>query len=331
MTELENKKIIKVTPLDESLMSLTWMINNKCNNRCTYCVPELNTGIGDHYTWDNVKKFLDSLFEKYPKIHCSTTGGEPSLSEFFPELVKIFNFAGHSIGTTSNAYKSLEYWEDLSKYLYYICFSYHPEFPAKNFKEKAIAASLNTYVTIRVMMLPSHWDHCMEVYNSLKDIDTLLIEPVRILDWGSSDRKAHVYTQDQLDWFNTDEAIKPHEKIIYHLMNKSEPVELQSMFEFDDRSTAFGSKVNPLTFINAGMTNFEGYVCEIGLKSLFVRYDGSVQLGNCHVGGCIGNINDPENIKWPTGPSICTKNICHCATDVNVGKWIKDYQPLPAF
>lgn len=320
-----NKKIIRVYQKDQSLMNLTWMTNNICNNRCTYCTPSLHGGIGHHYEWDNAKKFLAKLFDRYPKIHCSVAGGEPSLSEFFPELVKTFNSAGHTIGVTSNAFKPVDYWKDISKYLYYICFSYHPEFPAKDFREKVISSSLNTFVTARVMMLPSKWDHCMEVFNSLKDIDTCLLEPVRILDWGGKNRESFVYTEDQLNWFKSDEATKPHQKVIKHLINRYDPVELQSRFQFDDKSIASGDHVNPVQFINSGMTNFKGYICEVGLKSLFIDSTGSIFLGNCMIGGSIGNIDDFQNIKWTKFPVICNKTICHCSTDVNINKWVKNY------
>jgi organic radical activating enzyme len=325
MTEFHNKKIIRVIQDDPSLLNLTWMVNNICNNRCSYCGPALNSGIGHHYEWENAKKFLEILFERYPKIHCSVTGGEPSISHFFPDLVKFFNVSGHTIGTTSNAFKPIEYWEDISRYLYYICFSYHPEFPAKNFKKKVIASSLNTFVTVRVMMLPSKWDHCMEVFNSLKDIDTCLLEPVRILDWGGKNREAHVYTKDQLDWFESEEALKPHQKVIRHLIYKKKPVEVSSSFQFDDESILRSVDANPVQFINSGMTNFKGYVCEIGLKSLFVDSSGKIYLGNCFVGGSIGEIDDYKNVKWTTKPVICNKSICHCSTDVNVSKWIRNY------
>lgn len=319
-----DRKIIRVIQRDEDLMSLTWVINNICNNKCSYCVSDLNSGTGHHYSWENAKKFLEKLFERYPKIHCSVSGGEPSLSPFLPELANIFNSSGNSIGLTSNAFKPIEYWENLSKNVYYICFSYHPEFPVRDFKEKVIAASLNTFVTARVMMLPSKWDQCIEVFNSLKDINTIYVEPVRILDWGGKNREAHVYTQEQLDWFKTEEAIKPSQRTMFHLLKIREPVDIASSFELDDGSM-LSSNINPLQFINYGMTNFEGYSCDIGLKSLFVHYDGKVQMANCQVGEFIGEIEDMDNIKWPTEPVICNKTICHCSTDVCVSKRAPNY------
>jgi organic radical activating enzyme len=320
-----NKKIIRVIQNDQSFMNLTWVINNMCNNRCSYCIPALNSGIGHHYSWENAEKFLDKLFENYSNVHCSVSGGEPTLSPFFPDLVKKFNSSGNTIGVTSNAIKSIEYWEDISKYLYYICFSYHPEFPVKDFKEKIIASSLNTYLTVRVMMLPSMWDHCVEVFNSISDIPTSCVEPVRILDFGGENRDAHVYTKDQLDWFDDQENNKGHRKIMNHLLPKHQPVDMGSSFEFDDGSIVSGMEINPVQFVNSGMTNFEGYTCEIGLKSLFVHYDGKIKPGNCMVGDFIGEIEDYENIKWPTSPIICNTTLCHCSSDINVNKWAPNY------
>jgi len=326
MTEFHGKKIIRVIQDDPSLMNLTWMTTNICNNRCSYCIPSLNSGIGHQYKWENAKKFLEILFERYPKIHCSVAGGEPSISHFFPDLVKMFYFSGNTIGVTSNAFKPVEYWKDISKYLSYICFSYHPEFPIKDFKEKVILSSLNTFVTVRVMMLPSMWDHCIEVFNSLKDIHTCLLEPVRIFDWGGKNREAHVYSKKQLNWFESEEALRPHQKKMHHLISKRKAVKMMSSFQLDDKSILSSTNINPVQFINAGMTNFKGYVCEIGLKSLFVHSSGKIFLSNCFVGGSIGNIDDYENIKWTSKPVICNKNVCECSTDVNVNKWIRNYK-----
>jgi hypothetical protein len=80
---------------------------------------------------------------------------------------------------------------------------------------------------------------------------------------------------------------------------------------------------NVVGYINSGMTNFNGYKCEVGLKEMFIDWRGKVYLGNCLINGAIGSINDPENIKWPTGPTVCNKNLCHCASDVVINKWIE--------
>lgn len=303
-------------------MHLTWIINNICTNRCSYCPKDLHTGTNHNYDWENARKFFLMMFDKYPKIHCSVAGGEPSVSPFLPELVKIFYQRGHTIGITSNAAKTVNYWNDISPYLNYISFSYHPEFSDTKFIDKVKAASEHTAVTARVMMHPKHWDHCLETYNKLLAIDTILVEVVRIIDWGGgSDPNASIYSQQQIDWF-TDNAYKGLNRSGYsiHYMNKGfRPAEIGARFYFNDGKNERADSV--VALINQGLTNFYGYECEIGLKSLFINHEGYVFLGNCAIGGPIGHINDPTHIRWPKRSVICTKTLCHCTTDVAINKW----------
>lgn len=309
-------KIIRVEQEDSDLLHLTWMINNICPNSCSYCPSILHEGKNHNYDWDIAKNFFKILFEKYPKIHCSVSGGEPSVSPFFKEIVKIFKEAGHTIGVTSNAAKSVEYWQEISQYLNYICFSYHPEFPDKNFVEKISKAGRHTLVTARIMMHPKYWDHCIEIYNQISNIDFILSEPVRILNWhGGSDSTASVYSEEQLNWFFNNVR---KEKRLKHLSHIRSP-KIGATFHFNNGRS---KKINTVEAINSGMTNFNGYTCEVGLKELFIDQNGDVYLGNCMINGTIGNINEPHLIKWPVRPILCTKNLCHCTTGVNINKWI---------
>jgi organic radical activating enzyme len=83
------KRLIKVKQQTNTML-LTWITNNICNNHCAYCPPILHTGKNHHYEWEKAKEFLYRLFSHYPRIHCSISGGEPTLSPFFKELVEIF-------------------------------------------------------------------------------------------------------------------------------------------------------------------------------------------------------------------------------------------------
>jgi organic radical activating enzyme len=310
------KRIIEVQQPDNEPLHLTWVINNICTNSCSYCPSNLHAGKNHHYDWNNAKKFLDILFQRHKKIHCTISGGEPSVSPFFPELVKLFYDNGHSVCCTSNAAKPVKYWSNISQYLTYICFSYHPEFVDGNFVEKVLAASINTHVTVRVMMLPSRWDQCLEMYNRLVNEEKIYIEVVRIFNWDGSDQTAHMYTAEQEDFFKN---YVPPPREIKHPRNDPLPLN-PSTFIFDDGSMHDGNNV--LDLINSGMTNFKGFTCDIGLKSLFVHFNGTINRGNCSVGMNIGNINEPDKINWPSGPVKCHINLCHCSSDVNISKVI---------
>lgn len=310
-------KIIEIKQRNPKLLHLTWMINNICPNRCSYCPDNLHSGTNHNYEWENAKRFFTMLFQKYPEIHCSVAGGEPSVSPFFKDIVKIFHDAGHSIGVTSNASKSASYWGEISNYLSYICFSYHPEFPDKNFAEKVKAASPNTFVTVRIMMHPRHWDHCVKVFEDMKQLDNICVEAVRVLDWGDPtiDKSVFIYNEEQMEFFNN---ITDHRPIIKINRNIHQADCLAESYTLDTGEIILNP--NAVDYINSGMTHFIGYECDIGLKSLFINYWGDIRLANCSVGGSIGHINEPENIKWPDAPVTCNVFRCHCASDVDISK-----------
>jgi hypothetical protein len=78
--------------------------------------------------------------------------------------------------------------------------------------------------------------------------------------------------------------------------------------------------VNSNDIIKHGFTNYQGWVCNIGLESLFVNFDGTIKRGNCLVGGQIGNIQNFENIQWPLSPIVCSSTRCDCNTDIRITK-----------
>ena len=314
-------KIIKIQQRDDSLMHLTWMINNICTNHCSYCPPNLHEGKNHYYEWENAQRFFKMLFERYPRIHCSVSGGEPSLSPFFPEICKLFYEAGHTIGCTSNAAKPASYWKNIAPYLDYICFSWHPQFPDKNFLEKVVAAARQITVTVRVMMLSDKWDECITMFNELSIRWEFITEPVKIIAYNDIDPTTSVYTEEQLEWFEKNHGNHNERQPLRHLISPTNPVEILSTYYFDDDTIV--EKANASDWVNRGYTNFNGYTCEIGKKSLFVRPNGIIYLGNCLVGGKIGNINKPEKIMWPTDNIKCNIDICSCSSDVNINKWIE--------
>ena len=307
-------KIIQIVQPDDAPMHLTWVINNICTNACSYCPNLLHSGTNHNYDWDNARKFFEMLFKKYPKIHCSVSGGEASVSPFFREIVEIFYKAGHTIGATSNAAKPVSYWKDISPYLNYICFSYHPEFPDANFIEKISVSGENTFVTARVMMHPNYWDQCVAMYDELAKIEHINTESVRIFDWGGADSDAHKYNSNQLEWLNANPGTN---RFLPHLHGRT-VANINASIYLEDGTV--DHKPNTVDYINAGLTNFNGYTCEAGLKELFIDYLGDIYIGNCMMNGSLGNINDFDNIRWPTQPVVCSKNICHCTTDVNINK-----------
>lgn len=309
-----SKRLIQIKKNNDA-MQLTWILNNICTNHCDYCNPSLHRGTNHHYDWVHAKSFVERLFKRYSSIHCSISGGEPTLSPFFPELVKMFHDSGHTVGITSNGARTPRFWEEISPLLSYICFSFHPSYEDPQFLEKALLSAQYTWVTVRVMMDSRHWDRSVAMYEECCKHGNLFVEPVRILPEVSERHVGDDYTPQQLEWMRTN-IVKNRSITIKNPAAKV--AKIGADFFYDDGSCDLSGSSNEL--INTGQTDFRGWSCNIGLESLFVHWDGIVKKGNCNQGGDLFHINEHEKHQLPTSAEICFQNLCSCGTDVLISK-----------
>jgi organic radical activating enzyme len=311
------KRLIKVKQQTNTML-LTWIINNICNNHCAYCPPILHTGKNHHYEWEKAKEFLYRLFSHYPRIHCSISGGEPTLSPFFKELVEIFYENNHTVGITSNGARTVKYWEEIAPKLSYICFSHHAAYEDPGFLDKVKVASKQTLVTVRIMMDSRHWDKAYEMYQRCCEIPEIAVEAVRVLpEIAMATNVGETYTPEQ-------------EIILMSLPRKemnNDPIKvnpgfkLSSMtsdFYFDDGSIEYTGSSNK--YITEGENKFAGWYCAAGLESLYISHTGDVKIANCLQGGNKFHINEHADYQLPTKGVICTQKLCFCGTDFMISK-----------
>lgn len=310
-----SKKIIQIKKRENALQ-LTWILNNICTNHCDYCVPTLHMGTNHHYEWDHARAFIERLFDRYPSIHCTISGGEPTLSPFFPEMVKMFFDRGHTVGITTNGSRSLRYFEEIAPMLSYICFSYHPSYHDDGFYEKALMASQHCNVTVRVMMDSRHWQRSVDMYNMCINSKTLNTEPVKILaEVSTRTGVGEEYTPEQLDWINNNFLVT----VPFSIKNPNwKRANIGAEFYYDDGT--FERDGDSVKLVTTGQTDFRGWACNIGLESLFVHWDGRVKKGNCMQGGLLFHVNEHEQHPLPTRAEICYQNLCSCGTDVLISK-----------
>jgi organic radical activating enzyme len=314
------KKIIKIENKIDGLF-LTWIINNICTYHCSYCPEIVHGGKNHHYDWQHVKPFIDQCFQQYPYVHCSLSGGEPTVSPFFKNLVSEIYDRGGTVHVTTNLVRSWEYWQDIAAKCSSISVSYHSEFVVSKedediFLDKLVKLSRESYVTLRVMMHPKHWDRCVNFYDrALRTSEPFTIEVVRILpDFGTGNNYFDAtYTEEQLKFFSATPIIFGDPRIENFRRSK-----IESNIVYDDGNKEFFSLTIQSELEKNKANNFYGWTCDIGKESLFVHYDGGIQRANCEVGGVIGNI--VTGFTWPTDSVICNKKLCHCAADVVITK-----------
>lgn len=311
------KKIVRIEQSDDSPFVLTWVINTICTNRCSYCPTNLRDGSNHNYDWNNARQFLKQVIDRYKNITCTVTGGEPTQSPFLPELVDIIHTSGNTVTLSTNGNGTHEYWKELAPKLEWVGFSYHPEFSTQQYFENLKTASQLTTVDARIMMLSSHWDQCVEVYEQLRQDADHTTTAVRITNWlGPQNNGTDQYTDSQIEWFRND-AARPKKT---RNRRSSSHKYSATRVHMDDGSVETIRDTS--SYINNKQTVFTGYTCEIGLRSLYVSKYGDIRRGNCWEGDTIGNINRVNEIQWPTAPVTCNRDSCDCGTDVVINKWI---------
>lgn len=328
-------KIIEIKNRDPEMLTLTWVINNICNNSCSYCPDELHSGTNHDYTWENARRFIELLFQRYTRIHCAIAGGEPTMSPHLLEMCRMFREHDNIVGFTTNGVANKRRYQELAKLCNYICISFHPatqpESSFDEFIDKAREIGEHCWCHISVMTPSSNFDHSVKFYNYLREHPgKYSAELVRITSWGVPDNYDHIYSDSQLIELDRLNSLKIDNNIRNRddkSIDDHDPLQFGKDIDpkFDKSESAvidfFGTNlftVNDL--ISRNMTYFQGWECNIGLESLFVR-QGRIKRGNCSVGDFIGHIDDLDNIQWPESSIICDQSrICHCPSDVRITK-----------
>ena len=331
---IQGKKIIKIENQKEAI--ITWILNDICNYSCRYCPDALHNGKNVKYDWEVVEPFINKIFDFYGreqkrKLLFSLSGGEPTLSPFFPQLVKKIHDMGGNTTLTTNLSRTPRFIRDNFKYISTINATFHPKYEFDNntyidFIEKIKIVSEITVVYVRLMMDPLYWDRCLAIKEEFEKIKHVAVQIVLIDDqYGSSLTKLTdiSYTPEQLETFRTTVTKQPNVEASDLIKNNPlyKKYDSDILATYEDNSTG---PVNNQNLINRGQTNFYDYDCNIGRESLFIHQNGHIKRGNCEVGGRIGTIKDFEKIDWIalTRSVRCNSLRCSCGADIPITKSI---------
>jgi organic radical activating enzyme len=314
---------IKKVFLDDSkpkYFTIDWMLHNRCTYNCSYCPPANKRGDDEWLKIDQLKLFcshaethahtVDANF----KMEAYFSGGEPTVWKDFIPLVDFLTERGWMIGVCSNASRSSRWWEEHAKKFSRINLSYHTEqVDDDEFIEKILICEKYTNIGINIMLNPDH----EKFYKAVKFMDRLRNETLRC---GFNHYKIQPYFGGIK--INVAEYNDQQLEIIKKLRGR-----LNLGYNSDVTSTYLAEKNNgkiemfdPMTLLREDSANFQNWQCKIGLERIFVDSRGYVSRGTCRVNGYLGNILDPDNIRWPSFEIICPKNWCGCKSDMLCSK-----------
>lgn len=302
----------------ERAFGVNWALINRCNYKCSYCHPDLNTGSIKPPQYEASLKFVDKIFTKsnfnglIPYIEFG--GGEVTLLHYFGDLAKyIFDHNG-LVTIVSNGSKRISWWEDYAEYLAGVSLSFHINDikSESHFIEvsKVLEASQTTRFHVNVMMVPERFDDCLAFASRLKSEVrcSIALQPLfEGFGHGGITKKYH-YTSEQ-------------EQIMKDFRGRPELKTLPPSMAELEINYANGTTENMSTFdlIANDQTNFVGWDCYAGIDSLVVTFSGDIYRSWCMQDGPIGSIYD-ESIELPTTPTKCRTKICQCGVDLSAKK-----------
>ena len=279
-------------------IKIEWNLGKRCNYDCSYCPASIHDNTSQHTDIEILKATVDKLMTLGKPIRLSFTGGEPCVHPKFSELVKYCKHVGISwISVTTNGTLPYEFYAVLEADQ--IVFSIHLEFDWKRvFNTVESVVELTDKKVIAQIM--AHHDY-MDAVMQLRARCLLAHIPntIRRIRWTEGDHDLFDdmrYHPDDYKWLKDQEAT------------------IQGNCVIDDEKIIHANDV-----IKLHLNKYKGWICNAGIESLMINWDGLVHRATCRVGGSLGNIYEGSFIV-PNEPVTCDRNFCTCAADIPLTK-----------
>lgn len=325
---------IESTQADD-VLEIRWAMNNVCNFKCRYCFPGSNDG--NFRSPNSLSLIVDnfnSMLNQYKEVlgkevfHLKILGGEPTMWSDLGEFIKAIK-QQHNVyvSIVSNGSRTLRWWEENGHLIDNLILSYHYE-QADLDHTIAVADAvhkLGKKVTVHVLMDDKHWDQCVGAIDYMKQNskEHWMIQTKEIV---TTENNTVQYTDDQRVFLQRE--MKRFPKIIWLLKNyklffNGAIRRYESVFHTeDDESTATAEY-----YLTTQQNNFKNWVCNIGLESVYIDYDGELK-GSCGVkifDGTVFNILDKDfasRFKILPIPTVCPYDKCTCPPETHISKAI---------
>jgi organic radical activating enzyme len=300
--EHANADLARVTVID-------WTLGNACNYACSYCPPRLHDGSVAWPDEARVLGFCDRLIAHYAGLGRALlfqfSGGEPTVYPHFPRLIGHLHGRACKVGVISNGSRTLRFWEAARPLLDQAVLTHHVEFvdlPHFVGVARFLGRAIRTHVN--VTMHPERFDECLANANRIAaecDDVTITLKPL-LIGFG---HETYAYTEGQ-------RSVIANTRFVPRLSRPLAESRGPMRVAYDDGRAEVRK---PSDLIVTGQNRFAGWDCHIGLELLAIDYHGRIFRGLCRQGGQVGHVDDAA-VAFPMSPITCTRETCHCATDL---------------
>ena len=292
-------KITSVWPHQDQI-KVEWNVGKRCNYDCSYCPSLIHDSISPHTDINILESAVDRLCEIGKPLRISLTGGEPCVH---PDIEDLLDYLKRKnifwVNITTNGTRGYRWYLDNEMFYNHIVFSLHFEYDWHRIVDTIMKYYDGTERDFFVNVM-AHQDYMGNVKTVVKKFREIGIKyAVRRIRWTERDHNIFDdlrYDGNDLQWIlEQDATVKPNCRV-------------------DNEKIIHANDI-----IKNNRNSFKDWICNAGLESLMINWDGEVHRATCRVGGSLGNIYQ-GTFSVPTEPIVCTRDWCTCAADIPLTK-----------
>lgn len=291
--QYKNQEIVEIG--SGSPLNINWEMVSHCQYDCTYCYYRPFTSDTNYTTLSKiVLKKLKSIEEDFI---INLIGGEPTLHpnfiEIIEELVLIKNLK--EIRIVTNFVKPESFWLKLPKSeKIKVTASFHPEYPNKNFVDKA--ENLSNEIKMDIAFLFTNkieeFNTYKKVFNELYTIASkkkLTLNCIRLHKEDQNITSYEVYLNE------IEEFIQESEDRVSQLENKETTL---------IKTTQIEKEISKSLFLKNGYNQLKGWNCDI--RAFIIHYDAQVSYA------CKNTKKHILTCDFKTTGIVCPFKVCEC-------------------
>lgn len=280
-------------------------LHTTCNFKCSYCDPVNYDG---KYRWkDDFTPYLNIIndFKKRNKyVIVSLLGGEPTLMPGFNDLLETVVSENTLVSFSTNASRTIRYWEDFKPGPYLMELSWHSEeINDDHYVKVAEIMSSKCEVDAELLVVPKVFERAKLLHARLAAAN-VTVSP-KLVRLNIMKEGYFPYTLEQKQWIQSSKVLN-HKKDFFKW-------HMPSKVKID------GVPLNWVDMQVAKENKFTGWKCNSGLTRLTVNASGEVRGCSTGAGQSFGNIFTGYTL--PDTPMICDVDYCNCFFDVLIEKW----------
>lgn len=316
-------KLIKITPMEDKYVSLTWQVNNFCNFQCSYCNPGNWSGTArNNSNLEIYKRNVRNIFHQYEgkgykffKIFYS--GGEPTHWENFIPLTEYLKEElgdNLTVAVNTNLSRPLRYWEQHYHLFDDIVASFHIEFSKQDryIENAKFLCDKVDYLCTKMLMHEERFWEVVEFGNRIRnEVPNYNLEWTPLFDEMSVNAGPWRYEDEKKVKFLEDAQFES-------VLRTTKPFRTNKAISISHYDDGTIEPVNSNKIISARQNFFKGWKCNVD-DALFINPIGMISSASCGVGKNHGNILD-QDMTFNISPVICSKDHCHCGTDIIIPK-----------